>query len=270
MKIENIFLVFDPTRDEQPALDRLRAVAAELSTGVHIYACIHADLEGQQDAETSISNRLTAQWHLLEAAATSLGEKGVAVTTEVEWQQDWYQAVVAAARKQQADLVLKSSYRHSAGERILNKTSDWALIRECECPVLLVKEGDGRNFRKVLAAIDIRSEKVHYEKLNQQIIGFTRKITESESAEVHFINAHKDLSSTPDRNALARACGVGSDRVHVRLGKPEDVIVENARDLDVGLVVIGNSARSGLSAVFNSNTAEKVLDRLECDLLSMP
>jgi universal stress protein E len=36
------------------------------------------------------------------------------------------------------------------------------------------------------------------------------------------------------------------------------------------MVVVGNSARSGLSAMVNGNTVEKVLDKLECDVLSMP
>ena len=40
--------------------------------------------------------------------------------------------------------------------------------------------------------------------------------------------------------------------------------------VEASLVVGGNSARSGLSAVFKGNTVEKVLDKLDCDVLSMP
>lgn len=270
MQFENIFVVYDPTRDEQPALDRVLTLVEDMPARAHVYACVSADLAGAEDEQDAIAGRLAAQKHLLEAAITPLLDKGVAVSTEVEWHKDWYRAVVRAAERKQADLVLKSSYRHSGGQRILNKTSDRTLIRECNCPVLLVKEGESGDIRKVLAAIDIRAETANYEKLNEQIIGLTRNIMDRQGTEVHFINAHQDLSSTPDRNAIIRACGVDSARVHIGLGNAEDVIVDNARNLGVGLVVIGNSGRSGLAAAFRSNTAEKVLDRLECDLLSMP
>lgn len=270
MKVDNIFVVYDPTRDEQPALERALSIIGELSAQVHVYACIYSDLDGMTDESESVAGALAARKHLVEAAISPLLQKGVEVSTEVEWDKDWYSAVVRAAQRNGADLVLKSSYRHSAGQRILNKTSDWTLIRQCDCPVLLVKEGDTRDVRKILAAIDIRAERGSYEKLNEQIIGLTQRIIENQGAEVHFINAHKDLSTVPDRNAIVRAVGVDSSRVHVGMGDPDDVIVDNAKSLDVDLVVIGNSARSGLAAAFKSNTAEKILDRLECDLLSMP
>ena len=54
------------------------------------------------------------------------------------------------------------------------------------------------------------------------------------------------------------------------MGDPDKVIVEVAKSLDANLVVIGNSARSGLSALVNTNTAEKILDELDCDLLALP
>ena len=48
------------------------------------------------------------------------------------------------------------------------------------------------------------------------------------------------------------------------------MIVNHARSLNASLVVVGNSARSGLAAMIRGNTVEKVLDKLECDILSMP
>jgi universal stress protein E len=69
---------------------------------------------------------------------------------------------------------------------------------------------------------------------------------------------------------MIRACGVEGDKVHIKMGEASKAIVETAKELDANLVVIGNSARSGLSAAVNSNTAEKILDELECDLLTMP
>ena len=176
---------------------------------------------------------------------------------------------VRASIRNNADVVLKSSSPHTSSQRILNRTSDWTLIRECLCPVMLVKGGTEHSSRKVVAAIDARDGDQNYEHLNQRIIEFSRRVMDNEYADVHFINAHKDLASSPDRNALLKNCGVASDRMHIRLGDPGDVIVDNAKELNASLVIVGNSARSGLSALVHGNTVEKIVDRVECDVLSI-
>jgi universal stress protein E len=54
------------------------------------------------------------------------------------------------------------------------------------------------------------------------------------------------------------------------MGEPDEVIVQSAEEMNANLVVVGNSARSGLAAVMRGNTVERVLDRLACDVLSLP
>jgi len=269
MEFNKIFVVYDPTRSEQPALDRALAIVGAADVKVHIYACIHAELE-EGNKPLEVPKLIAAQQAALEPVLAPFKERGVEASLEVEWGKNWYQAVVRAAERQRTDLVLKSTYRHSSARRFLNRTSDWTLIRECQCPVLLVKEGEPREGSRILAAIDGRSEQPRYEELNKKLISFSRRVSESANSEVHFISAFRELHEFPDKNSLVESCGVPGEQVHIRLGKPEDVIVQGARDIDASLVVVGNAARSGLSAVVNGNTVEKVLDRLECDVLSMP
>ena len=135
---------------------------------------------------------------------------------------------------------------------------------------MLVKQDSDSKGRNVVAAIDIRADSETYEHLNERIISFSRRLIDNVNADVHFINAHKELSSFPDRNELIKSCGVDSDKIHIQLGEPEDVIVENAKELNASLVIVGNAARSGFSALVKGNTVEKIIDRLECDVLSMP
>lgn len=270
MEFKNIFVVYDPTRSQQPALERAGNIARDIDGEVHVYVAIHTEMAKSADRQMEISRLLASQRERLSTAVVPLRGRGVPVSIEVEWDKDWYNAVVAAAKRNKADVVLKSSYRHSSRERYLNRTSDWTLIRNCQCPVLLVKDSRHRDLRRVLAAVDIRAANESYEKLNRNIIDFSQRMLDSRGAEVHFINAFGDLDAVPDRNALVKSCGVSSDRVHIEMGEPEEVIVRGARDLDASLVVVGNSARTGLAAVFKGNTVEKVLDKLDCDVLSMP
>jgi universal stress protein E len=87
---------------------------------------------------------------------------------------------------------------------------------------------------------------------------------------VHFINAYTQLSDRPDKGELVRACGVPSEQVHIEVGETDEVIINSARKLGANMVVIGNSHRTGLAALIYTNTAEKILDKLDCNLLALP
>jgi universal stress protein E len=267
MQIDRLLVVYDPTTESQHALERSAIIAGNEGSSVHLYACIYEDTSPGGEADRDAA--LAAQEAILVKAAEPLVREGIPVTTEVEWGKDWYTAIIDAAGRNKAGAVLKSSHPHSKGERRLKKTSDWTLIRECDCPVLLVKMPASKEPRKVLAAIDIGSGKEGYGEMNDTILKFCQRYIGSDQAEISFINAHKDLPSRPDRGTLIRTCGVDVDRIFIEMGNPDEVIVKKAEEQDVNLVVIGNSARSGLSALVKGNTAEKVLDQLECDLLAL-
>jgi universal stress protein E len=267
--LSKLFVVYDPTRKDQPALERAAEIAAARSAGLHIFTCAYADTSKATNRTEAVSRMLAEQRDVLDEEASRLSGSGVQITTEVEWDQNWYNAVVRASIKHGADLVLKSSYKHSAGTRMFNQTSDWTLIRQCLCPVLLVKESASWENPRILAAIDICARTESYGRLNQYVIDVSKNATTRHCADLHVVNAFQDFKGVPDREEIIRSCGIDSDKVHIKLGKPEKVIVEHAKKLDASMVVLGNSGRTGLSGALMGNTVEKVLDKLECDVLSM-
>jgi len=265
-----LFAVYDPTQEQQPALERAFDVALEISAQLHIFACVYAQPAKPDDGPLDVDTVLAYHQAKIDAAATAAIASGVQVSTEVEWGKDWNQAVIDASDRYAADLVLKSCYRHSSEKRIFNRTSDWTLIRECQCPVLLVREGTRMEDRRILSAVDITARTDSYGRLNENVINLSKRLRDLRGAEVHFINAFEDFKGIPDRQELIDSCGAESENIHIKMGEPGKVIVDQAKKLDVSLVVLGNSARSGLSAAFMGNTVERVLDKLECDVLSMP
>jgi len=56
---------------------------------------------------------------------------------------------------------------------------------------------------------------------------------------------------------------------HVLEGLPEQVIPELAEELDAELVVLGTIGRTGFSAALLGNTAEHVIESINCDLLAV-
>jgi universal stress protein E len=265
-----LFAVYDPVQEEQPALVRAFAVAREISAQLHIYACVYEPSIKAIDGSIDVDTVRAFHQAKIDRTVEALNSSGVEVSTEVKWGKDWCQAVADASARYAADMVLKSSYRHSSSKRIFNSAPDWTLIRECSCPVLLVKEGTQMEDRRVLSAIDITARSDSYDRLNENVISLSKRLRDLRGAEVHFVNAFANFKAVPSRQALIDSSGAQSAQIHIKLGKPGKVIVDQAKKLDVSLVVVGNSARSGLSAVLMGNTIEKVLDELECDVLSMP
>ena len=52
-------------------------------------------------------------------------------------------------------------------------------------------------------------------------------------------------------------------------GAPLDAIPRVAQEIHSGLVVMGAISRSGLKRVFIGNTAERVLSKLRCSVLTL-
>lgn len=270
MNLDKLLVVYDPTREDQPALERAVLVAKKFNASLHLFACIHTDTAGGARTPDAIKQQLEEQQARLDERLAPLAAEGIATSSEVEWDKDWYHAAVRAATRSRADMVLKSSFRHSAGRRMLKTTSDWTLIRECLCPVMLVKTTEIPEHPRILAGIDISVRTEPYEQLNEHILELSRALLENELAEVHVVNAFPDYRVKPSREELMDVAGVDKEHAHVKLGPPDRVIVEMAKRLEASLVVVGNSHRSGLAALMHGNTAEKILDRLDCNVLAMP
>jgi universal stress protein E len=62
---------------------------------------------------------------------------------------------------------------------------------------------------------------------------------------------------------------ISAEYCHVDMGLPEDVIPKYAEQLDAELVVLGTVGRNGISAALIGNTAEHVIDKLNCDVLAI-
>jgi universal stress protein E len=71
---------------------------------------------------------------------------------------------------------------------------------------------------------------------------------------------------------LARIAGRALQKgvhVHVIDGPPDEVILKAIDDLHIDLVVMGTSARSGISSLVLGNTTERLISHMKCSLLAV-
>jgi universal stress protein E len=229
----------------------------------------------------------------LERLAQSPVFRGLRVRTLASWDYPAAEAIVRRAVETNATLVVAATHARRFGERWLLTNTDWELVRQCPCPVLLAKSS--RDYRRpaVIAAIDPFHAHAKPARLDARIIDIAATFASRLRGTLHAFHAYlpltmvspalvgQPLAITPSPeleemhtqrigtifDTCANRAGIASARRHLRMGEVASELESVVRRTKAAIVVMGAVSRSGLRRVFIGNTAETVLDRLSCDLL---
>lgn len=262
MVLNKIFVIVDPTVAEQPAFERALLSANMTGTRLHLYSCLTTAFV---DGDLEAAERRVKQ--LLDGYLRRCQDAGVEAVEEIEHANDWSQAAVRAAARSSASMIFKNSFEHRDVQRELRPTSDFTLLRLAACPVLLVKDRRDWSHRRVLAAINSASTDDAHIKLNHLIVSFAQNFTEAYGSDAHFVTAYHDSNHPPASSELSTLTGAPIEHVHVVKGSAAPVISELADKIEVDLIIIGTVGRSGIKGRVVGNTAEKILDHTEADVL---
>ena len=265
-----IFIVVDPAQEQPLALERATITARLFRSDdetptpdLHVFMSVDAD-----NTDTSADNpsvHRDGSW-FFERIIGPLQESEMKYTVEMSWSTDWYGSIIKESKRQEARLIMLPMVRKpSAAGRIL-KESIWKLLRTSSCPVLIVQPGADPRRKVILMAVNFQSHKPEYERLNEVIISRGQWMAKTYGAELHVVNAYNDSLNYPDRGELAKKTGVESTNIHVLAGDPEDVIAEVAEKIGADILVIGTRARASR---WRGNTSEKIITRVDCDILAI-
>jgi universal stress protein E len=270
MTISRILVIIDPTRQNQPALDRAIEAAQMTDASLILFASIFEKTTAptKQQKSQFVQEQIAEQRIKLSALADKIRNKNIEVSTKVDWDDDWRQAAIRASIRHNCDVIFKSTIKHSSAQRVIKKTSDWALLRDSLCPVLLVREGASWSKNKVLAAVDFDSDDDAHQSLNKTILKLSQEVAKKYGSEVHFLNACSDSMAVISEEA-ANDFGVQVKQIRCEVGTPDKAIIDANREVEADIIIIGSIARNGVSGLFIGNTAEKILDHVDCDVLAM-
>ncbi|NIB44027.1 universal stress protein [Pseudomaricurvus alkylphenolicus] len=256
---ETLFVVVDPTQTDHVALERAIITSRIRDVPPKLKVFVGVDSTGVSlDADNPDIYR-TTQW--FESLRKPLDEEGLDYTLVICWSNQWHEAILQAAKKTEADLILVPSY---ATEELRYRFTDakWNLIRHAPCPVLIVRPGAKSQRKVILSAVKMQSTNSKYEELNNQIIERGKWAAEAYGADFHVVNAYSDSMHYPDRGNMVRKIGIDSDKIHVVQGPPEEVVAKVAAEIEADIVVIGTLKRTGLSLAMRGNTSEQVTSKL--------
>lgn len=275
---QKIFVILDPTTMNQPSLVMAETIATEEqeagteNVALHLYCGIGEDQVRRppgMDEATARAEELSRLESWVERLAEHGRGKGLQVDTEVEIKANWRQAIVDGIARQPSTLAVKNMTDQSRLRRWLRETSDWRLLRDASCPVLLVKSYARRHVNKVLVAIKHQPETDTYHTANDRLLEAGRRIADNVGAELNVVTVYPDTDEYPDRQRFADRCGLPRNQVRAEMGKPEEAIATAARELEADLVVIARVSRPD-GATKLGHTAEKVIDGLYCNILVLP
>ncbi len=229
----------------------------------------------------------------LETQAARIRRGGTRVDVEILHGKAFVEVIREVLRNGH-DLVMKTVH-----QKAMSKLADPAamdLLRNCPCPVELVRPPAARSRNAVLACVDPICDDAEHEEVNRKVIELAASLANWEKAQLHVVHAWHALAEGPltghtgirgqelekyiasQRShirerliELLERCGCRpeADFIHLAKGEPGAVIPRIVRKHNIDLVVMGSLARSGIAGFLIGNTAERVVGRLECSLLAV-
>ena len=207
------------------------------------------------------------------------------------------------------DMVIKTAEESKGLHRYFFTSMDQHLLRKCPCPVWLRVNHDGQPVKTVLAAVDLdifmNDEADDQSGLNRLILESASRIAQTHGAALHVLHVWdapgetsvRLWSDAPDGSKAAdnyvrdirRAHENAFDRLieeaavwtkggkdhqaalipHLKRGIARSVIPEHVRNLGADTLVIGTIARTGVPGFFIGNTAEDVLNSVDCSVVTV-
>lgn len=258
-KADTLFVVVDPTQNDHVALQRAIITSAIRDVPPKLKVFIGVDHEATAMDAGNLDLYRDSAW--FEKLRKPMEDAGLEFTVQACWANDWHEAILQAAKRTQADLILVPDYS-AADHRSRLTDSKWQLLRNSKCPVLLVRPGAKKQRDVILGAVKMQDTREDYTRLNETIISRGKWMTEAYGGEFHVVNAYQDSMNYPDRGNMMRKIGIDSANLHVKQGAPEDVIRQVADEIDADIIVLGVLPRRGGLLAMRGNVSERIMGQL--------
>jgi len=212
--------------------------------------------------------------------------------------------IIREALRGEHDLVVKAATgKKNLKERLFGNIAV-KLLRKCPIPVLILKQSDAVSLHKILAPVDpekptelseksISSENPISEKILDVSIfmarlenscldilhcwylpGETQLSSGRARIEAEKLNKMRQMAEkihTQRVNTLVASFDLSGieHSVIVQKGDPGDMIINYAEKNNIDLIIMGTVGRSGLLGMLIGSTAEKVIERVNCSVLTI-
>lgn len=295
---QKILAVIDPAIQKQKSLDRAIELAEKTGGSITAFLTIY-DFSYEMTTMLSVDEREVMRQAMIDDKIDWLSKivdehqkrTDVSIEIKVVWHNRPYEGIIIECMEQGYDLIVKGTQKHDTLKSVIFTPTDWHLLRKAPSSVLLVKEHDWPANGQILAAVNVGTEDEAHQSLNKRVTKTAHDMASILKANVHLVNSYpgtpvniaieipefdpqgynESVKAYHDKcmTSHAQTHQVALENCHVKEGLPEDVIPAVAKEIDAELVIIGTIGRVGISAALIGNTAEHVIDMLDCDVLAL-
>lgn len=273
------------------ALARRYGADLRLATAVYDPYVAGERFADSPDLQAARATLVSQRHHQLEVLAAPARDQGLEVSVSAVWAYPVHEGLLAAAAEFEADLLVCGTFQHSFLQRAGLTNTDWELLRQAACPVLLVHGEDFGGYHRVLVAVDPMHAHDPRGSLDDRLVAAGQACMDPADGRLTLLHcffaadyvplvapgaaapslfyqrqspaeAHRAAVTT-----LAERHGLAPAAVRLESGDARTLIPAVAAEESTQLLVMGVIARSRLAHLLVGSTAEAVLDRLACDVL---
>lgn len=300
-KFKNILLVIRGRSEEKAAIQRAARLAMAhgarltamrvlrtLPSDVRILgAAMPADALEKMAVETTRSD--------LQQALRPAQEQGCRVQIKIVWGKHFIEVIREVLRRKHDLVILNASVKSRLRTSLFGSMTT-RLMRKCPCPVFVVKATHRGRYSRVVAAVGPEGESDEAADLNRQILDWATSLAAWENSELHVVHAWElygegflrgragvaedEVAKMEDRIRKARKewltklvapynSAGDPGRIHLIKGSAEVVIQQLIRRKKMNLLVMGSVCRTSVPGFFIGNTAERILSRVNCSVLTL-
>lgn len=297
-QFNKILAVVDPSADEQKSLTRALVLAQKTGASVTAFLSIY-DFSYEMTTMLSIDERETMRQAVVDDRTDWLADlveplvkdSSLSIDVKVVWHNRPFESILFEVIDNSYDLIVKGTKQHDTFRSVIFTPTDWHLLRKSPVPVLLVKDHEWPENGHILAAINVGTDDKEHQSLNENLIQNAKIMSSLLKGQVNLVNAYPGTPiniaieipefdpqhysdellkhHTAAMTAVAQRHHIDATNCFVKEGLPENVIPLVADQLDAELVILGTVGRTGITAALIGNTAEHVIDRLNCDVLAL-
>lgn len=296
MNLKMLLVVIDPARPTQPALQRAAWLARQNGATLELLVCeYHALLEGSSlfssaAREKARQKLLQERLDWLESLAQPLRDEGLRVQTHARWGRPLQQQVQQRINELQPDCLFMAASDHGPLQQWLLSHSCWEVIRHITIPLWLVHHGDLGSYKRLCTAVDPLHSFDKPAALDHRMLGMASELAQQLGLQAHALHCHTPLppsmlfdsevvshypqylkdAAAQHREAFAQLLAdypAIRGNSHLLEGYPEELIAHFVRSEAIDLLLMGAVSRSHLHSALIGNTAERILQQVDCDLL---
>lgn len=219
---------------------------------------------------------------VLEAALEEAKSDQVDARLVIRSESAWW-AIVQEVLRHGIDLVVAAKRTDVDSDDRRLGTVARKLLRKCPCAVWLEDPHETSDPSVILAATDLSA-------VGDRAVELAASVAHALGATLHVVHAYAlsmeaQLAGGEERQAyehtrheaatrhiertLAGTRMAGAAKLHVGLSSPTQAVLEGVARLRPGLVVMGTVSRGGIPGLLMGNTAERLIDRIDCALLAV-